>query len=104
VGFASVDVVDGLAHLSQMAVDPDHGRRGLGQALVEAVCEWARSERFGAITLTTYRDVPWNGPFYRSLGFSVMETLTPGLTDIRNHERLVGYDGFGSRVAMRRDL
>jgi GNAT superfamily N-acetyltransferase len=104
VGFASVGMVDGLPHLRQVAVEPDHGRRGLGRALVEAVCTWARSEQFHAITLTTYRDVPWNGPFYRSLGFVVLETLTPGLIEIRGHERSLGEDGFGPRVAMRRDL
>ena len=77
VGFVSVELVGGIPHIWQLAVDPDHGRRGLGRALMEAACDWARSEHFDAITLTTYRDVPWNGPFYESLGFVVLETLTP---------------------------
>src|SRR5271165_3964159 len=69
VGFASVEIVDGLAHLWQLSVRPSHGRRGVGTALVEAVCQWAGSQGYEAVTLTTYRDVPWNGPFYRRLGF-----------------------------------
>ncbi len=101
VGFACVELVDGVPHIWQLAVHPDHGRRGLGSALVRAVCEWARSEQFEAITLTTYRDVPWNGPFYESLGFLPMEDLTPGLAVIREHERAVGDDDFGPRLAMR---
>jgi GNAT superfamily N-acetyltransferase len=103
-GFVCVELVDGTPHIWQLAVDPDHGRQGFGRALVEAACDWARSERFGAITLTTYRDVPWNGPFYESLGFVVLEALTPQLTDIRQHERAIGDDDFGPRVAMSRQL
>ena len=101
VGFVCVELVDGIPHIWQLAVHPDHGRQGLGRALVEAACEWARSERFDAITLTTYRDVPWNGPFYESLGFVTLDVLTPGLHAIREHERAIGDDDFGPRVAMR---
>ena len=101
VGFVCVELVDGNPHIWQLAVHPDHGRQGLGRALVEAACEWARTERFDAITLTTYRDVPWNGPFYESLGFITLDALTPGLHAIREHERAIGDDDFGPRVAMR---
>jgi len=57
-----------------------------------------------AVTLTTFRDVPWNAPFYARLGFRVIEALSPGLQAIRDHERDIGDDAFGSRVAMRIDL
>jgi GNAT superfamily N-acetyltransferase len=92
--------VDGTPHIWQLAVHPDHGCRGLGRALVEAACHWARTEQFEAITLTTYRDDPWNGTSYESLGFVVMDTLTPELSAIRKHERAIGDDDFGPRVAM----
>lgn len=101
VGFVCVELVDGIPHIWQLAVHPDHGRQGLGRALVEAACHWARTERFDAITLTTFRDVPWNGPFYESLGFVTMGALTPELCAIREHERAIGDDDFGPRVAMR---
>jgi GNAT superfamily N-acetyltransferase len=103
-GFVCVELVDGIPHIWQLSVDPAHGRQGLGRALVEAACNWARSEGFDAITLTTYRDVPWNGPFYKSLGFVVLDALTPELTAIRQHERAIGDDDFGPRVAMQRGL
>jgi GNAT superfamily N-acetyltransferase len=103
-GFVCVELVDGIPHIWQLSVDPDHGRKGLGRALVEAASDWARSEGFGAMTLTTYRDVPWNRPFYESLGFVVMDTLTPELIEIRQHERAIGDDDFGVRVAMRLGL
>ena len=100
-GFVCVELVDGVPHIWQLAVHPDCGRRGLGRALVEAACRRARAEGFAAITLTTFRDVHWNGPFYRSLGFIPTDDLTPGLAAIRAHERTIGDDDFGPRVAMR---
>jgi len=106
VGFASVEVVDDAAHIWQLSVLPAEGRRGRGTALVKAVCAWGRGQGFEAVTLTTYRDVPWNGPFYARMGFVVVEEqdLSPGLVAIRAHERGVGDDDFGPRVAMRKAL
>jgi hypothetical protein len=48
--------------------------------------------------------VPWNAPFYARLGFHVIETLSPGLQALRDHERDIGDDALGPRVAMRLDL
>lgn len=104
LGFASVEIVDGLAHLWQLSVRPLAGRQGVGTALVTAACTWAASEGYAGMTLTTYRDVSWNGPFYRRLGFRTLRRLTPGLTAIREREIAIGDDGFGPRIAMRRDL
>ena len=104
MGFVCVDLVDGNPHIWQLAVHPDHGRQGLGRALVAATCEWARYRHFEAITLTTFRDVPWNGPFYETLGFVRMSNLTPELSAIRQHESSIGDDDFGVRVAMRLSL
>jgi GNAT superfamily N-acetyltransferase len=69
-GFARIDELAGGAHLEQLAVHPDHARRGLGRALVRASCAWARQAGFAELTLITYFDVPWNGPFYASEGFT----------------------------------
>jgi GNAT superfamily N-acetyltransferase len=88
-GFACVEIVDGLAHLWQLAVHPEAGRQGRGRALVEAVFDWAVSNGYPAVTLTTFRDVPWNGPFYARLGFHPLDDLSPGLTAIREHERSI---------------
>ncbi len=104
VGFASVGVVDGVAHLWQLSVRPSQSRQGRGSDLVAAVCDWARSQGYGAVTLTTFRDVAWNGPFYARLGFGVLDDLTPGLQVIRDHERAIGHDDLGPRIAMRKDL
>ena len=37
------------------------------------------------LSLTTYRDLPWNGPFYRSLGFA--EESSPEPFEVRQRER-----------------
>jgi len=104
LGFASVGEVDGAAHLWQLSVLPSAGRQGRGTALVSAVCDWAGRAGYGAVTLTTFRDVPWNAPFYARLGFEVVDRLTPGLAAIRHHERVGGDDDFGPRVAMRKSV
>jgi GNAT superfamily N-acetyltransferase len=61
VGFALVQMLaDDLPYLHELDVDPSHGRRGLGTALVRAACEWATVSGHIMLTLTTFRDVPWN--------------------------------------------
>jgi GNAT superfamily N-acetyltransferase len=103
-GFCRVDLVDGEAHLEQLAVHPDHGRHGLGRALVRAACAWAAAQGHHEITLATYRDIPWNSPFYASEGF-----VEVGPVDAWNAERgrppeepVMGR--FGVRVLMHRPL
>lgn len=69
VGYAMADIVDGGAHLDEMDVVPDYGRRGIGSRLVQRVIDWARAEGFPVLTLVTFRHLPWNAPFYEKLGF-----------------------------------
>ena len=69
VGYARVEVVDGHAHLEQLSVDPAFGRRGIGAALLEAVILVARERGDREVTLTTFRDVAFNAPYYERHGF-----------------------------------
>jgi len=105
VGYALVDVVDGCGHLEQVSVHPAFGRQGLGRMLIQSVVDWAEARGLRAITLLTFRDVPWNGPYYASLGFAPLADaeLTPGLLALRAHESDLGLDR-ESRHAMRLDL
>ncbi|CAN5517152.1 GNAT family N-acetyltransferase [soil metagenome] len=34
------------------------------------VASWAHEKGLDGLTLTTFRDVPWNAPYYRRLGFT----------------------------------
>jgi GNAT superfamily N-acetyltransferase len=92
VGFALVRMIDGEAYLAEMDVQPSHGRRGLGSALLVKVCDWAHETGIRAVMLSTFRDVPWNGPFYARHGFRVLERgeLSPGFQDILKMERNKG--------------
>jgi GNAT superfamily N-acetyltransferase len=104
VAFVQIDEVDDIAHVQELAVLPSHMRQGLGSALLDAACEWARAAGYPAITLTTYADVPWNAPYYQARGFTELSELTPELVELRDWERDVGLDAVGRRIAMRRDL
>jgi len=106
VGFALVELLEpDAAHLEEIDVHPDHGRQGLGTRLVGRVCQWAETHRIGAVTLTTFRDVPWNMPFYARLGFEEIApaALTPALRELREDEARRGLDP-RRRVAMRRRI
>ncbi|UAL28430.1 GNAT family N-acetyltransferase [Nocardioides rotundus] len=104
IGFAHVLLVDGHAHLEQLSVEPEHGRRGIGTALLEAACRHAAGEGHGAITLMTYADLAWNAPFYARHGFEESEPLDGYERGLIAHERQLGLPDFGRRVLMRRAL
>jgi len=102
VGFALITLLhDGEAHLEEIDVDPRFGRRGIGAALVRAVCEWAAATG-RAVTLTTFRDVPWNLPFYARCGFRELlpSELSAELRAVVADEAARGLDP-ARRVAMR---
>ena len=101
VAFAWVEAVAGYAHLEEVDVDPAHGRRGLGAALIDVVSAWAVSNRLRAVTLTTFRDVPWNAPYYARLGFAEVDaaTLSPEHVEIVRDEASRGFDP-SKRVTM----
>jgi GNAT superfamily N-acetyltransferase len=104
VGFAQVEVIEpGSVHLQELDVHPEHGRRGLGTRLVLGICDWAASRGYAAVTLTTFRDVLWNMPFYSQLGFSVVpdERLTAALLAVIADEARRGLDP-SRRVVMTR--
>ena len=103
VGFAHVVVHErGVAHLEEVDVHPDHGRRGLGRRLVQTVCAWATSHGFDAVTLTTFREPPWNMPFYARLGFEPIapHAVSVALRSVVDDEMRRGLDP-ARRVVMR---
>ncbi len=100
VGYGLLQFVDGFALLAQMDVHPDHGRKGLGTALIRHVAAAARSRGAKFLYLTTFAHVPWNAPFYARLGFAELtETEQPeAIRDILAEERKRGLE---NRTAMR---
>ena len=104
-GYLLADPVDGCAHVEQVSVHPRFARRGIGAALIGALDGWAAKGELPALTLTTFRDVPWNGPYYRRLGFRWLaeNEITPGLRAVRGHEAAHGLDRW-PRGCMRREV
>ncbi|MFT3889358.1 MAG: GNAT family N-acetyltransferase [Arachnia sp.] len=105
VGFAHVIAHGSTAHLEQVSVHPDHGRRGHGRALVEAAAAEAARRGFTLMTLRTFADVPWNAPFYATLGF--VERPTPDddfHRELAAAEHRLGLDRQGRRVHMELSL
>lgn len=102
VGFACARWVAGEPHLEELDVHPDHGRRGLGAALIGALVTWARARGARGVTLSTFRDVPWNAPFYAKQGFRALDlaTLHEELRNVRARESEHGLP-IEHRVVMR---
>jgi len=71
----------GCYWLSELSVDPAHGRRGVGSALLAAVVARAGWFFHRAVGLSTARDVAFNEPFYARRGFLKVgaDDLTPAL-------------------------
>ena len=76
-GFLSAERREQSLHVWQMAVHADWQKQGIGRKLIDAAVRWSFAKDITALTLTTFRDVPWNEPFYRSCGFRVIDNDVP---------------------------
>lgn len=105
VGFAVASICGRRVHLDELDVSPEHGRQGVGSALVEAIEDYALNSGCVEITLTTFRDVPWNAPFYARVGFEVIpeQELDAEVVRRLSDEAALGLDR-SRRVAMRKPL
>jgi len=103
VGMIVASIRCGNGYIEELDVLPEHGRRGLGVRLLNRVCEWALENGCVAVDLSTFRDVPWNGPFYRKNGFRDLaaEEWTADMALIREIETKQGLLP-DARVFMRR--
>lgn len=102
VAFAVAHALDHSFHLHELDVDPRYARRGLGRALIATIAAWARAEGYTALTLSTFRAIPWNGPYYTRLGFQPLDEsqLSPDLQAVRQAEAAAGLP-IGERMCMR---
>ena len=94
VGYALALDLDGQPHLEQVSVLPEHSGFGVGRALIDRVAAWAAAQGGDSLTLSTFRDVPWNGPLYAHLGFRFLEEeeLDDTFVALRAHEADLGLD------------
>jgi GNAT superfamily N-acetyltransferase len=102
IGFAAVEDRDGHTHLEQIAVHPDHLRRGIGGRLLGRVLTHAAETGSAGVTLITFRDVPWNGPWYARHGFVELpeERFGPEIRVLWQIEIAAGLHDLGPRLVM----
>ncbi|MEF0939808.1 GNAT family N-acetyltransferase [Rhizobium sp. BR 362] len=71
--FAAGAELDGAVYVVEIDVMQRWQRKGVGRRLMQAVIETARQRGASGVTLTTDRYVPFNAPFYASLGLRVLD-------------------------------
>ena len=104
-GFLCGEIIDDELHIWETAVCRDLQRAGLGRRLLDTAIASARSANLRSVTLTTFRAVPWNEPFYRRVGFRTIESdrLGARLEQTLAQEAANGLP-LSRRCAMRFDL
>ncbi|MFC6013203.1 GNAT family N-acetyltransferase [Nocardia lasii] len=105
IGYLVLGLVDDQPHIDQVSVDPAHAGARIGKRLIDHAVRWAKDRGLCEITLTTFTQVPWNGPYYERLGFTYVPPADepPGLRAIRANEVAHGLDEW-PRASMRADL
>jgi N-acetylglutamate synthase-like GNAT family acetyltransferase len=100
VGYLLLQVVNGFALLAQVDVHPNHGRQGLGTALIVRGIKQIQEMGFTDLYLTTFSHVKWNAPFYEKLGFNILKNreLPDVISNILHAEQS---RGLTNRVAMK---
>lgn len=104
-GFLSAEVQPDGLHIREICVIPPCQKKGIGSALVEMAAVEAAQRGFATLTLTTFRDIGWNEPFYQRLGFVTLSGDDVGsrLSGILADEARHGLPA-ERRCAMRRSL
>ena len=105
VGFVMFEPQPARIYIQELDVLTSHAGQRIGAALIEQVAQLARSRGLKQLVLSTYREVPWNAPYYRRLGFRDIEEaeLDAALIALRDAHIARGLDE-SKRVFMRRDL
>ncbi len=105
VGFLSAERTLDILHIREVSILASVMGRGIGRRLIQAAIAAANESGLSALTLTTFRDVPWNEPYYQRLGFETLaaDDLDQRLATILADEVCAGLPG-GRRCAMRLNL
>jgi GNAT superfamily N-acetyltransferase len=100
-GFVIGDRYDADVYLYELDVSRDYQRRGIGAMLARGFIELARAHGAQTIFLSTFRDPPWNAPFYRKLGFEDVprEDYLSWMTEIE--QRQAEFLDIATRVFMK---
>lgn len=103
VAFLAARVEGERLHVDELDVRLEHQGRGLGRRFLAHAADWARARGLKRMSLTTFRNIPWNAPFYASVGFRIWDeaesaaSVRQALMNERNR-------GLKDRCAMVMDL
>jgi GNAT superfamily N-acetyltransferase len=104
-GFISAELFDSDLHIWEISVHADSQGQGIGRRLIEAAVDHASRVGLATVTLTTFREIGWNEPYYARLGFETLteKTLSLRLRQVLESEIAHGLPG-ARRCAMRLSL
>ena len=103
IAYLLAERLDGRIHIEQVSVHPGHAHRGIGAALIETASRRSADLGLDGLSLTTFANVPWNAPYYSSLGFTELAEAnwTAGLRQRVDEERERGLDEWPRVVMVR---
>ena len=104
-GFLLAEILEGDFYIREVSVSEAHQKKGIGSKLIAIALEGAKSLGVPAATLTTFKDVLWNAPYYERLGFVILkdDALPPYLKRTLQEEVNAGLPS-DRRCAMRKSL
>jgi predicted N-acetyltransferase YhbS len=101
IAFMAGTKIEGSLYLTELDVARQWQRKGVGRRLMCHAIEVARANGFSGVTLTTDRYVPFNGPFYGTLGFALLgEVSRPAFLHRKLAEEIENGMDAHRRVAM----
>jgi len=103
VAFLAGRVEGQRLHIDELDVQQSHQGRGLGRKLLTTAADWARAHGLARLSLTTFRSIPWNAPFYASFGFREWDAAEAPAS-ITHALRKEAANGLSDRCAMVMDL
>ena len=83
VGFVAAVTMDDTLYIAEISTIQEYQGKGVGLTLISTVFDWARELAAATgskprVSLTTYREITWNAPYYRKRGFREVEARTLG--------------------------
>lgn len=103
MAFLAARVAGDRLHVDELDVqDGQHGK-GLGKRLLGHALDWAKANGKVRLSLTTFRSIPWNGPYYARFGFREWDPAEAP-EDVQRALRREAANGLSDRCAMVMDI
>ena len=103
LGFIVAESLEEALYIVEVSVRQSHQKQGIGSALLRACFTEAERLEKPSITLTTFKAISWNAPYYERLGFEIIGTADmPKYLQLKlENEAAAGFER-DKRCAMRK--